>query len=239
MLGLGETNNEDESDHTNQTNYTNSYDEDYLTAGPDTYIGTGDDMPHPYPGTRVVHWFRIGINDPFHVNGVTIDNSTYSRRISDLPPGDTWPANGNRDVGRHTGYPDNSHSVMFERASPRTTFDSLIPDDYNNVLYAERGLDETVSGDDYTLTLEYTSDCSTANVEVYFQQMDPGEAGVCGALYAPLPIPGEPLVRHYALDSTIMRATVTLSSKFRWTVRLLLFADFETGDTSQWSAVTP
>lgn len=76
-LGLDEVNNSNDLDGGYPTNFTNSYNEISINAGADGVEGSSDDQVYPYPGTRDVHWARIGVNDPFDDAPVVIDSTNY------------------------------------------------------------------------------------------------------------------------------------------------------------------
>ncbi len=210
-----------------------------ISSGADGIPGTGDDLPAPLPGTRVVHWFRTDINDPYLSGPAVVDNTTYTRVVQNLPSGDHWPANANRLVGGAMGY-GNAQSAMFTLGSRRTTLSGLIPDDVNTIAYGQAGLDEVLGADDYSYTLAYVPDCAGANVEVEFVMLGPdAEIGNCGNLYVGLPIPGQPTVRHYALDSSTLRSSLQLNSSVTWAFQFILWSDFELGDASEWTLTVP
>lgn len=128
--------------------------------------GSRDDRPIPLPGSRLIHWFRMDDNDPVVIDQTVIDGTTYSRRILDLPPGSSWPANGNEAVAEQVGF-SNTQSVMYSEIREGSTFTGLDADAVNTVRFAMTGLD-SVHGtrDDYVVRLEYQSNCSFADIVV-------------------------------------------------------------------------
>lgn len=61
-------------------------------GGLDGITGTGDDDRFDDVPS---YWFRRVNNDPFSIELLTIDSTTYSRQLSDLPSGDAYGDNGN------------------------------------------------------------------------------------------------------------------------------------------------
>ena len=103
--GLGEP----ERNYTKTTTGVNaSYD---LNDGADNIIGSADDLR----GDDLnVHWFWIDENNPFDMPA-TVDATTYSTDIADLPVGDTFAANADRNVGTTYGVVD-TEAVMQQGA---------------------------------------------------------------------------------------------------------------------------
>lgn len=221
------------------SDFTMSYDEQSIGLGTDLIPGTVDDVPVPLPGTRVSHWFRPQINDPYLPGPAVVDNTTYTRVIQQLPPAPHhWPANGNRRVGVHMGY-GNAQSVMFGGGSRRTTLAGFIPDDVNTVAYGQAGLDEVIGQDDYTWTLVFSETCTGAQVKIRAVELDPGEPASCAVDWTGLPIEGEPTIRHYALDSSLAPSTLYVHSLEDWSFKYILWDDFEIGSTDFWSETVP
>lgn len=221
-----------------RSDYTMSYQETSIGPGLDMIPGTVDDIPVPLPGTRVSHWFRPQINDPYLPGPAFVDETTYTRVVQQLPPAPHhWPANANRRVGIAMGY-GNAQSVMYGKGSRRTTLIGLIPDDLNTVAYGQAGLDEALGSDDYTWTFEYSETCTGAQIQVVAEPLGTA-AGACGNLWTPLPIEGEPTIRHYAIDSSVIPSTLWLNSMAAWTYQFILWDDFEIKYTSFWSETVP
>lgn len=245
-FGLDHTNNEHpDREHPVQvpppvpSDYTNSYDETSIGPGADGIPGTVDDLPVPLPGTRVSHWFRPQVNDPYLPGPALVDNTTYTRVVQQLPPAPHhWPASGNRRVGVAMGY-GNAQSVMYGEGSRRTTLTGFIPDDGNTVAYAEAGLDEVIGADDYTWTLAYSASCTGAQIEIQAVSQAPSVFASCANLYVGLPIAGEPTVRHYAVDSSVIPSSLWVNPDVEWTFNFILWDDFEIGNTSYWTQTVP
>ena len=108
-LGLGHPNLEVSirvgDDYTNSTTGANgTFD---LARGPDGILGSRDDQR----GDDLnLHWFRKSNNNPFTIDS-TIDSTTYSSDVKDLPAGHNYPANANRRVGAALGVA-NTEAVM-------------------------------------------------------------------------------------------------------------------------------
>ena len=163
---------------------------DYNPGG-DGIHGSNDDLR----GDDVnLHYFVPGDNDPFAVLGA-VDSTNYSRDVADLPMGDTFPANADRQVavlGRYGAATDDCAGQFFEpdslcaeavmqQGSPNEEFQrALAPDDVATLLYARSGIDRIAgTGDDYTPTLVYRGITSTnCDINVSFNDAETGFA-VC------------------------------------------------------------
>jgi hypothetical protein len=123
-----------------------------ISFGADGAVGTADDVR----GDDVNrHWFRITNNDPFTIEPVTIDTSTYSVDLGDLPPGDLFAANAGRDVAAELGHGD-SECVMQQGQFNDEAQRDLGHDDVATVTLGMAGVDETQgTADDYTISLTY------------------------------------------------------------------------------------
>ncbi len=241
-MALDESNNSDDGASSGQSDHTNSYEELAIQSGADGIPGTSDDQVFPLPGTRLVHWFRLGLNDPFFEEFIAVDSSNFTRVVQSLPAGHSWATRGNKDVAASLSYLPSSQSLMWGLASPRTQFVSLIQDDINTVEFAGSGLDEVrPTSDDYTIELQFVEDCIVDDADIIVTMESLGGVTVADCLYEfePLPIPGQPVVRHFALDRGASRSVVRLNSQELWEYNLVLWGDFETGDLSQWSVSEP
>ncbi len=238
LFGLDHTNDyRPDASQLGGSDFTAAYEEASFTDdGADDVRGTYDDKPTPWPGSRVLHWFRTALNDPYLEVPATIDNTNYTRVIQSLPPSPHhWPTNANRRSSVRLGHGE-AQSVMFGLAARRTIFTGLLPDDVNTVAYAQAGLDEVVGGDDYTYTVEFVEDCAGANVQVEMAELPMGTLGECTIPYVDLPTPPGPL-RHYAASSSLFPARLKLTSRadVHWTFEFILWDDFELGSTSFWT----
>lgn len=224
------------------TSFTNSRDASVIDAGSDGIRGSRDDSPLPFPGTRLIHWFRISDNNPFVIDSTVIDGDSFSRRIIDLPTGDTWPTSGNRDVGQSLGVPGFTHSVMYSAVARGQIYSGLIADDVNTVTLGMAGLDlqAGLGGDDYTIKLEYVDDCSIADIEVDFADFGPPDSSFAGLCSVDLDLlPTGLLEIHHVLVPVQgqQRILIEINSALEWDV---VFGDgFETGDLSGWSSQAP
>lgn len=149
-------------EYTKSTNgANNSFD---LGIGADGIRGTADDVR----GDDVnLHWFLKSNNNPFTLDYDTIDSSTYSRSPTDLPAGDLFAANGERDVATAMGTPS-TEAVMQQGSSSGEAQRTLTPDGVATVKYGMTGLDELQGGgDDYDIQLQYAnSSCDiTASID--------------------------------------------------------------------------
>ena len=131
----------------------NVFDVDF---GPDGLYGSHDDIR----GDDVnLHWFHKATNDPFdpaNVAGV-VDSTTYSVRSADLPVGDNFATNADRNVAALGLYGQpSSEAVMQQGAFYGETQRTLLADDVAGIRYAAAGCDELAgTADDYTLNLVY------------------------------------------------------------------------------------
>ncbi len=160
-LGLGHSNLASESglSDANQ-NYTKSTDGLNNTfdvnPGPDGVIGSHDDLR----GDDVnLNYFHKATNDPFataHALGV-VDSTTYSRELADLPVGDAYSTNADRNVANLPRY----NAPLTEGVMQQGTFNAEVQrtlgaDDVAGLKYAMTGIDELAgTSDDYTVNLVY------------------------------------------------------------------------------------
>ena len=135
-----------------------------LNPGTDGVIGSADDIR----GDDVnLHWFKRSDNDPFTLGG-TVDATTYSRDLTDLPSGDSFAANGDRDVANALGYSD-TEAVMQQGTNNEETQRTLVADDVATLRLACAGLDETEgTADDYTINLVYAGLTTNADMVIDF-----------------------------------------------------------------------
>lgn len=135
-----------------------------LNSGADGIIGSSDDIR----GDDVnLHWFRKLDNNPFKIGDV-VDSTTYSRDLSDLPVGDFFVVNGDRDVSALFGV-QNTEAVMQQGILSGETRRSLAADDVATLRLGMSGLDRLAdSTDDYTLTLQYEGFTDAADIVFNF-----------------------------------------------------------------------
>ena len=234
-FGLGHTNTLLES-------FTASADVTAFSPGPDMIIGSSDDRPTPLPGTRIVHWFRDEVNNPVALHNDVIDDSTFSRRLLDLPTGHVWPANGNRLVSELLGEP-NTQTVMYSRLAEGARYSGLTADDVDTVRFGMSGIDQIAgTNDDYTVELILQDTCSQADIEVRFTPIvpeppippDEGPPARCTAQL--LPITADPTGRHFRVSPVGSRLLIEVNSDLDWQGFGQVFADgFESGDTGAWT----
>ncbi len=200
------------------------------SAGPDGRFGSSDD---PRGDDVNLHWFRISNNNPFTIAD-TVDSSTYSRDVADLPPGDVFAANADRSVATLLGVP-NSEAVMQQG----TFFDEdqrrLVHDDVATLEYGMSGIDEVAdTGDDYTVNLVYGGFDSSCDVVLDFDNTQTGFA-VCqtGGVFV-----GSGHAR-------ITSADIFFNTGFNWhfnttltAPEVVLFEEAETGTGSGTSVAT-
>jgi len=122
-------------DYTKATNgFNNSFD---IDPGADGIIGSSDDDR----GDDVnLHWFRESNNNPFTIAN-TVDKTTYSVNVSDLPAGHEFAANAGRTVGTLLGVA-NTEAVMQQGTYSDEAQRTLGHDDVATLLYAASGINE-------------------------------------------------------------------------------------------------
>ena len=154
-IGLGHVNAASESglsgNDRNYTKATDGADNTFnLNDGADNIIGSADDIRGDDAN---LHWFRKTTNNPCAVDSATSDGTTYSRDLADLPAGETFAANGDRDVCADLGSPT-TEAVMQQGSFFDEDQRALTQDDVSTLELAMSGLDETAgNADDYTLNL--------------------------------------------------------------------------------------
>ena len=156
----------------NFTQATDGADNVYgLDAGVDGIIGTADDVR----GDDVnLNYFKISDNNPFTIAG-TVDQTTYSRDIIDLPSGN-FSTNGDRTVSGSLGFP-NTEAVMQQGTFNNEQQQTLSADDVAGLKYAMAGLDEIAgTADDYILELEYAGLTASADIVIDFDNNETGFA---------------------------------------------------------------
>ncbi|MEO1367408.1 MAG: matrixin family metalloprotease, partial [Acidobacteriota bacterium] len=126
--------------NTNSTNTTdganNSLDEN---NGADNIFGSADDIR----GDDVnLLWFREVDNNPF-VIGATVDATTYSRDLTDLPPGDLFAANADRTVGSQIFGVTSAEAVMQQGSGSDEDQRQWGVDDVATLRLGMSGVDET------------------------------------------------------------------------------------------------
>lgn len=168
-LGLGHPNLSTESglsgDDQNYTKSTNGADDVYNgAAGADGVIGSSDDVRGDDAN---LHWFRKSNDDPFTLAS-TVDASTYSRNVADLPSGHLFPTNADRTVANLLGY-TNTEAVMQQGAFYDEDQRRLTTDDVATIRLGMSGLDLTAgTSDDYGVTLSYAGLTTSCNIVLDF-----------------------------------------------------------------------
>lgn len=149
----------------NYTKATNGANNVYdIDPGVDGIIGSDDDVRGDDDN---LHWFVKATNDPFAMP-VTVDSTTYSRLLSDLPPSHLFAANADRTLATALGYPD-TEAVMQQGAFSDEDQRDLTPDDVATLRIGMSGLDMIQgTSDDYTFSLSYQGVKSGCGVMVAF-----------------------------------------------------------------------
>jgi len=184
-LGLAHVNAATESGLTgadrNYTKATDGVDNVFnINNGTDGLIGSADDLR----GDDVnLHYFRISNNNPYTIPA-TVDGTTYSRDVADLPVGDNFPANADRTVGASLGFAD-TEAVMQQGAFFDEDQRNLSHDDVAAIRFAAAGLDEIEgTADDYNLLLQYVGLTNSADILIDFDDSRTGfAASVIGGFF--------------------------------------------------------
>ena len=152
-----------------------------LDAGEDGIIGSADDVR----GDDInINYFKIADNNPFSISE-TIDLTTYSRDLANLPNGDLFSVNGDRSVANSL-FLDGTEAVMQQGTFSGEQQRALGFDDLAGIKYAMAGFDEIEgTNDDYTITLEYAGITDTADILIQFDddQTDLAFAQVVGDIF--------------------------------------------------------
>lgn len=143
-----------------------------LNAGGDGVIGSADDIR----GDDInFNFFENGVNNPFTVNSV-VDSTTYSTNLANLPGGDSYVANADRDVSALFGVA-NTEGVMQQGSFAGETQRTLAGSDVVGIRYAMSGLDEIQgTADDYILNLQYAGFDTNADIVIDFDNTETGFA---------------------------------------------------------------
>ena len=159
-----------DSEFTNSTDgVNNAFDAD---DGVDNIDGSDDDVR----GDDVnLNYFKQADNNPFTIAG-TIDATTYSRDILDLPVGDLYSANASQALG-NSGLATDTEAVMQQGSPNGQAQRTLAADDVAGLRYAMTGVDEAAgTSDDYTYTLTYAGLTTTADITLDFDASETGFA---------------------------------------------------------------
>ena len=142
--------------------------------GADNVYGSSDDLRDDDVN---LHWFRMSNNNPFTI-ATTVDSSTYSRNLADLPGGHGFATNADRTVSSLLGVP-NTEAVMQQLTFLDEDQRRLTHDDAATLLYAMSGIDEVAgTSDDYSLNLSYGGLATNCDVMLDFDNAQTGFA-VC------------------------------------------------------------
>lgn len=130
-------------------------------AGTDTQHGSRDDVR----GDDInLYWFVAGENDPGLLPGV-VDITTLSRDLADLPAGDSFAANADRNVLAVLGYPA-SESVMQQGSFGGEVQRHLAHEDVRTLRLARAGVDRIQgTADDYSWRLRYAGQLNNPTSE--------------------------------------------------------------------------
>jgi len=234
-IGLAHPNTASESGlggaNTNYTRTTRGADNTYdLDAGADGVRGSSDDLR----GDDLnLHWFEIGVNNPF-TQPATVEGSTYSRDLVNLPAGHTFAANADRALSTLMGLPL-TEAVMQQGAFTDEDQRALAFDDVTTLRFGMSGIDEIAgNADDYTIELFYAGMTTACDVLIRTTQ----------TAFASCSTGATTLVGDHI---RITSATITLGgTNVNWYFNDMLatvdaiFADgFEAGDFASWTSANP
>lgn len=214
-----------------------------VLVGNDEIRGSEDDFMDNIGGTTAtnVTWFRENDNDPFVIDSSVIDINSYSRATNtSLPPGSTWAANANFCHGFEFGHP-RTHSVMYSTFTTLMEYEGLTADDVNMLKMQHNGQNRVYdggAGDDYSLTLNFVTDCTGAEIKVTWGiDMDPGTLG--GTASEAQSTFGT--TAHYTLVpvSGVSAVYILLNPDMNWSFSGVFADGFESGDASRWSIISP
>ena len=159
----------------NSTKSTDGFDNVFnVNSGFDGVVGSADDIRGD---DFNLHWFFVGENNPFELPA-TPGAGTYSRASSDLPSGDNFAANADRDLATLFGLPA-TEAVMQQGTYNDEDQRSLSADDVATLNHARAGVDRVVgTSDDYTVYMTYggISNASSCNINVSFNDGETGFA---------------------------------------------------------------
>lgn len=239
------------------TSYTRSTDAGYpggISAGLDGVRGSRDDQQlgpgGPFPIAKSVAWFRPADNDPLVIDDTVIESGTFSRSVSDLPPGDLWMANGNRRVGTLLGLAY-TQAVMYSRGVGGQQYSGLSADEVNMVHMAMTGEDLLAgTSDDYTIQLVYVPNCASEPSAIRVTFSPPGLAGQvasCQGLDIDYSFPpaNPMLARHFSLIKVVSSIPpfIRLNEELAWNtdppVDVIFIDGFESGKLSSWDDYAP
>ncbi len=187
----------------NFTNSTRGADNQFdLNRGEDGVIGSSDDRR----GDDVnLHWFNMANNNPFVIADI-VDITTYSQNLDDLPPGDSFATNGDRDVSALLNV-EHTEAVMQQGILSGEARRTLAADDVATLRLGMSGLDRLAgTADDYTMTLRY--DGLTAAADIVFDFDD-------SATFASCQITGS-FIGQGQSHITITKGHISLNTNFLW-----------------------
>ena len=175
-----------------------------LDPGNDGIIGSSDDERRDDVN---LHWFRESNNNPFTIAN-TVDKTTYSIDVSDLPAGHEFAANAGRTVGTLLGVA-NTEAVMQQGTYSDEAQRTLGHDDVATLLYAASGINEQAgTSDDYTINLEYGG-ISASNCDVNISMTGTSALAFCSTN-------GVFMGSSNSGHARITTATIEFGSGFSW-----------------------
>ncbi|HPF73155.1 MAG: hypothetical protein R3F12_07490 [Lysobacteraceae bacterium] len=145
-------------------------------AGPNTTFNTDDGVDNVRASRDDArgddvnrNWFRVGVNDPFAALPVTVDQTTYSHDVTDLPGTHAFPeaathflpcSNGGSTSNLRGQSP--TSAVMYPVLCTNNAVRQLSLDDVATLRIGEAGNNGTAgNSDDYTIQMNYKGKTTT------------------------------------------------------------------------------
>jgi hypothetical protein len=152
-----------------------------LDTGADGIIATQADHRG---GDVNLNWFRKSNNDPFSIAS-TVDASTYSNDLADLPAGHDFAAVAGSQVSQNRGLP-RSEAVMHQGIHYGEKRAGLGHDDVAMIRLAMSGTDRTAGTEtDYRLKLVYVGVQSSCDIRVRMSGSSFAFCSIAGGEIAP------------------------------------------------------
>ncbi len=143
-----------------------------VDPGTDGVYGSADDVRGD---DQNLIYFNAA-NDPFETSLGTVDSTTYSRDLADLPGGDLFPNIATREVAALLDY-GNTEAVMVQGTYFGEIQRTLAAQDVAGMLYAQSGLDSIAgTADDYSLDILFVGETDAADILVDFDNSQTGFA---------------------------------------------------------------
>jgi len=172
-----------------------------LDRGADGIIATAADSR----GNDInLHWFRKSNNDPFTI-ATTVDATTYSNDLADLPSGHQFATVAGAQVSQSQGL-ERSEAVMHQGIHYGEKRCGLGHDDAAMIRLGMAGTDRTAGTDtDYELKLVFVGESSDCDINVKMGGSSFAYCSISGGMIAP---------NHWAINAAQIR--MASSSLINW-----------------------